>query len=217
MPTITSRVHSETVSSVLRLVADWTAGIWDLSSLAFTIPTGLAGHRTTTLSSLPAFRTCYGPRCLSAQGQSRDLQHGSPMLARCGNIALPDIAHMGVGPIQSNVPHRCVLLLGAFPGDIGSLYNGWETARPSNHRLAQECCRRSAIFLYRSSRVETEAFPQQSLSSRFSLLSPWSRGLTKILTYKETDLPIASLSTASAVLNPDTAYLHHRQLELSTL
>lgn len=106
MPTITSRVHPGTVSSVLRLVADWTAGIWDLSSLAFTIPTGLAGRRTTTLSSLPAFRTCYGPPCLSAQGQSRDLQHGSPMLARCGNIALRDIAHVVIGPVNTGVPHE---------------------------------------------------------------------------------------------------------------
>src|SRR5450755_4335355 len=106
MPTITSRVHPETVSSVLRLVADWTAGIWDLSSLAFTIPTGLAGRRTTTLSSLPAFRTCYGPPCLSAQGQSRDLQHPSPMLARCGNIALRDIAHILVRPVNTAIPHQ---------------------------------------------------------------------------------------------------------------
>ena len=106
MPTITTRVHPGTVSSVLRLVADWTAGIWDLSSLAFTIPTGLAGRRTTTLSSLPAFRTCYGPPCLSAQGQSRDLQHSSPMLARCGNIALRDIAHMVVRPVNTGIPHQ---------------------------------------------------------------------------------------------------------------
>jgi hypothetical protein len=106
MPTITSRVHPGTVSSVFRLVADWTAGIWDSSSQAFTIPTGLAGRRTTTLSSLPAFRTCYGPPCLSAQGQSRDLQHSSPMLARCGNIALRDIAHMLVGPVNTGIPHQ---------------------------------------------------------------------------------------------------------------
>jgi hypothetical protein len=131
MPTITSRVHPGTVSSVLRLVADWTAGIWDLSSLAFTIPTGLAGRRTTTLSSFPAFRTCYGSPCLSAQGQSRDLQHLSPMLARCGNIALRDIAHMGICPVQSNVPHVVASFPSdarAVPGGIGSFYTGWQTA-----------------------------------------------------------------------------------------
>jgi len=142
MPTITSRVHPGTVSSVLRLVADWTAGIWDLSSLAFTIPTGLAGRRTTTLSSFPAFRTCYGSPCLSAQGQSRDLQHLSPMLARCGNIALRDIAHMGVGPIQTNVPHPRLSFSSETPGTIGSLYKGCSKQRPSNHRLAQESCQR---------------------------------------------------------------------------
>ncbi len=143
MPTITSRVHPGTVSSVLRLVADWTAGIWDLSSLAFTIPTGLAGRRTTTLSSFPAFRTCYGSPCLSAQGQSRDLQHLSPMLARCGNIALRDIAHMGICPVQSNVPHAVASFprdSRAVPGGIGSLYTGCSKQRPSNHRLAQESC-----------------------------------------------------------------------------
>ena len=124
MPTITSRVHPGTASGVLRLVADWTAGIWDLSSLAFTIPTGLAGRRTTTPSSLPAFGTCYGSRCLSAQGQSRDLQHGSPMLARCGNIALRDIAHMGVRPIQANVPHTRDSLSQETPGGSGPSITG---------------------------------------------------------------------------------------------
>jgi hypothetical protein len=119
MPTITSRVHPGTASGVVRLVADWTAGIWDLNSVAFTIPTGLAGRRTTTPSSLPAFGTCYGSRRLSAQGQSRDLQHSSPMLARCGNIALRDIAHMGVCPIQTDVPHTCGSFSSATPGVSG--------------------------------------------------------------------------------------------------
>jgi hypothetical protein len=154
MPTITSRVHPGTVSSVLRLVADWTAGIWDLSSLAFTIPTGLAGRRTTTPLSLPAFGTCYGPPCLSVQGQSRDLQHSSPMLARCGNIALRDIAHMGVGPVQSNVPHVRLSFSSALPGSVGSFYTGCSKQRPSNHRLAQEAAKGRTIFPYRSSRVE---------------------------------------------------------------
>jgi hypothetical protein len=140
MPTITSRVHPRTVSSVLRLVADWTAGIWDLSSLAFTIPTGLAGPRTTTLSSLPAFRTCYGPPCLSAQGQSRDLQHSSPMLARCGNIALRDIAHMLISPIQSNVPHLDSHFLTSNSWGNRVLIFWCSKQRPSNHRCTQEGC-----------------------------------------------------------------------------
>src|SRR5260370_1454837 len=42
-----------------------------------------------------------------------------------------------------------------------------------------------AIFLYRSSRVENQAFPRQCLSSRGTPASP-SRGLRKIVTYKET-------------------------------
>ncbi len=166
MPTITSRVHPGTVSSVLRLVADWTAGIWDLSSLAFTIPTGLAGRRTTTLSSLPAFRTCYGPPCLSAQGQSRDLQHSSPMLARCGNIALRDIAHMSICPIQTDVPHTRGSLSRETPGDIGSFYNGCSKHVPPIIDWPRKAAKGSTIFLYRSSRVEKLAFPRQCVSSR---------------------------------------------------
>jgi hypothetical protein len=159
MPSTTSRVHPRTVSSVLRLVADWTAGIWDSSSQAFTIPTGLAGRRTTTLSSLPAFRTCYGPPCLSTQGQSRDLQHLSPMLTRCGNIALRDIAHMLVCPIDPGIPHdKFPSLRERLP--VGEpLYCG---ARGTNFliiALPRQPCQGSASFLNRSSRVEVLAFP----------------------------------------------------------
>jgi hypothetical protein len=182
MPTITSRVHPGTVSSVLfRLVADWTAGIWDLSSLAFTLPTGLAGRRTTTLSSLPAFRTCYGPPCLSAQGQSRDLQHSSPMLARYGNIALRDIAHVGIGPINTGKPHRCPSLsnkksLGKSGPSIQVL-----AARPSNRRWSQESCQGSTIFPYRSSRVEVRVFPRQFLTGQgVSLQARCRMGLVQL-------------------------------------
>ena len=166
MPTITSRVHPETVSSVLRLVADWTAGIWDLSSLAFTIPTGLAGRRTTTLSSLPAFRTCYGPRCLSAQGQSRDLQHGSPMLARCGNIALRDIAHVLICPVDTGIPHENY----SFQQDgflsLRALLL-WRSKRDSLMiGFAQERWKAKSSFLNRSSRVEHLDFrPPRSIVS----------------------------------------------------
>ena len=159
MPTITSRVHPGTVSSILRLVADWTAGIWDLSSLAFTIPTGLAGRRTTTPSSLPAFGTCYGSPYLSAQGESRDLQHGSPMLARCGNIALRDIAHMGVGPVQSNVPHVRLSLSSATPGSVGSFYSGCSKHVPPIIDWPRKAAKGRTISLYRSSRVENQPFP----------------------------------------------------------
>jgi hypothetical protein len=159
MPTITSRVHPGTVSSVLRLVADWTAGIWDLSSLAFTIPTGLAGRRTTTLSSLPAFRTCYGPPCLSAQGQSRDLQHSSPMLARCGNIALRDIAHMIVSPINTGVPHKKRSSLQICFLSRRALIL-WRSKRDSLIiGFAQERGQGSASFLNRSNRLERLDFP----------------------------------------------------------
>src|SRR5215472_5184389 len=42
-------VHPETASSVLRLVADWTAGSWNSSSLAVAIPPGLAARRAKRL------------------------------------------------------------------------------------------------------------------------------------------------------------------------
>src|SRR5690242_14407181 len=91
----TSQAHSEVVS-------DWSA-IKPLvsrmgSSLAFTILTGLAERPVFPLSS--AFRTCYGSRCLSAQGKSRDLRHFSPMPTRCGNSALRDMAHVPITPID---------------------------------------------------------------------------------------------------------------------
>ncbi len=176
MPTITSRVHPGTVSSVLRLVADWTAGIWDLSSLAFTIPTGLAGRRTTTLSSLPAFRTCYGPPCLSAQGQSRDLQHSSPMLARCGNIALRDIAHMVGGPVNTGIPHQqCSSLQQCFLSTRALIL--WRSKRDSLMiGSAEEQCQGSASFLNRSSRVEQADFPwrvQQLYRTSVPLFQPY--------------------------------------------
>src|SRR5947209_13855277 len=75
MTTTTSQVHSEAVfgwSPIGPLVSGMGG------SLAFTILTGLAERLVSSLPS--AFRTGYGPRCLSAQGQSRDLQHLSPML-----------------------------------------------------------------------------------------------------------------------------------------
>ena len=135
MTTTTSQVHPEAVSG-WSPIGPLVSGVG--SSLAFTIPTGLAERRVFSLPS--AFRTCYGPCCLSAQGQSRDLQHFSPMLTRCGNSVLRDMAHMGICPIQSNTPHRCGLLSRGTPGIVGSLYNGCSKQRPSNDRFAQEDC-----------------------------------------------------------------------------
>jgi hypothetical protein len=186
MPTITTRVHPGTVSSVLRLVADWTAGIWDLSSLAFTIPTGLAGRRTTTLSSLPAVRTCYCPPCLSAQGQSRDLQHSSPMLARCGNIALRDIAHMGICPIDACIPHVSLLSLKKpFLGQRVLRLRCSFKARSSNGRSPQERHQGSAICSNRSSRGKGIGFPwwvQQLRTASIGLAEALNTGAYKHIT-----------------------------------
>jgi hypothetical protein len=109
MPRITSRVHPQTASSVLRLVADWTAGSWNSGSLAFAIPPGLAERRATTLSLFSAFVTCYCSRCLSARGEFHDLQHVSPMLTHNGNIVCRDMAHMGIRPINACIPHVVLL------------------------------------------------------------------------------------------------------------
>jgi len=100
MTTTTSQVHSEAVSG-WSPIGPLVSGMG--GSLAFTILTGLAERLVLSLPS--AFRTGYGPRCLSAQGQSRDLQHLSPMLTRCGNSALRDMAHVGISPIDTGKPH----------------------------------------------------------------------------------------------------------------
>jgi hypothetical protein len=100
MTTTTSQVHSEAVSG-WSPIGPLVSGMG--GSLAFTILTGLAERLVLSLPS--AFRTGYGPRCLSAQGQSRDLQHLSPMLTRCGNSALRDMAHVVVGPINAAKLH----------------------------------------------------------------------------------------------------------------
>jgi len=157
MTTTTSQVHSEAVS-------DWSpigplvSGMG--GSVAFTILTGLAERPVFPLPS--AFRTGYGPRCLSAQGQSCDLQHLSPMLTRCGNSALRDMAHVIICPIdpaklhgfapflkQTVFPNSCVLIL------CRSQRDSLMTSR------VQKRCQGRTSFLNQSSRVERRAFPRQ--------------------------------------------------------
>jgi hypothetical protein len=104
MTTTTSLVHPEAVSG-WSPIGPLVSGMG--SSLAFTILTGLAERLVLPLPS--AFRTCYGPRHLSAQGQSRDLRHFSPMPTRCGNSALRDMAHVIVSPVDPCIPHHYVL------------------------------------------------------------------------------------------------------------
>src|SRR6266852_6341200 len=119
MTTITSQAHSETIAG-WSPIGPLVSGMG--SSVAFTILTGLAERPVFPLPS--AFRTCSGPRCLSAQGQSRDLRHFSPMPTRGGNSVLRDMAHMVVGPInaaklhdmapssrKATFPNSCVLIL----------------------------------------------------------------------------------------------------------
>jgi hypothetical protein len=161
MTTITSQAHSETIAG-WSPIGPLVSGMG--SSVAFTILTGLAERPVFPLPS--AFRTGYGPRCLSAQGQSRDLRHFSPMPTRCGDSVLRDMAHMGVGPVQSNIPHPRLSFSSELPGGSGPYIAGGRPQRPSNHRLAQESCQGRTIFFYRSSRVENQAFPRQGISCR---------------------------------------------------
>lgn len=100
MTTITSPIHSETIAG-WSPIGPLVSGMG--SSLAFTILTGLAERPAFPPPS--AFRACYGPRCLSAQGQSRDLRHFSPMPTRGGNSVLRDMAHMIVCPINTAILH----------------------------------------------------------------------------------------------------------------
>ncbi len=156
MTTITSQAHSETIAG-WSPIGPLVSGMG--SSVAFTILTGLAERPVFPLPS--AFRTCYGPRCLSAQGQSRDLRHFSPMPARGGNSVLRDTAHMIVCPIDAAKLHSfspflkytvflnsCVLIL------CRSKRDSLMTSR------IQKPCQGRTSFLNRSSRVEDVAFPR---------------------------------------------------------
>src|SRR5258707_10919521 len=100
MTTITSQAHSETIAG-WSPIGPLVSGMG--SSVAFTILTGLAERPAFPPPS--AFRTCYGPRCLSAQGQSRDLRHFSPMPTRGGHSVLPDMAPVIVCPINTTKLH----------------------------------------------------------------------------------------------------------------
>ena len=154
MTTTTSQVHSEAVSG-WSPIGPLVSGMG--GSLAFTILTGLAERLVLSLPS--AFRTGYGPRCLSAQGQSRDLQHLSPMLTRCGNSALRDMAHVLVRPVNTGIPHqKRSSLHECFLSSRALLL--WRSKRDSLMiGRTQERGRGSASFLNRSSRVEAGDFP----------------------------------------------------------
>ena len=154
MTTTTSRVHPEAISG-WSPIGPLVSGMG--SSLAFTILTGLAERPVLPLPS--AFRTCYGPRCLSAQGQSRDLRHFSPMPTRCGNSALRDMAHVRISPIYAYIPHRqSSPSFTMIVPEVTSPFTVALEARSSHHRFLRNSGRRSAIFGNRSSRVERRDF-----------------------------------------------------------
>ena len=150
MTTTTSRVHPEAISG-WSPIGPLVSGMG--SSLAFTILTGLAERLVLSLPS--AFRTGYGPRCLSAQGQSRDLRHFSPMPTRCGNSALRDMAHVRISPIYAYKPHRqSSPSFTMIVPEVTSPFTVALEARSSHHRFPRNIGRQSPIFLKQSNRVE---------------------------------------------------------------
>jgi hypothetical protein len=166
MTTITSPVHSETIAG-WSPIGPLASGM--RSSLAFTVLTGLAERLVFPPPS--AFRTCYGPRCLSAQGKSRDLRHFSPMPTRGGNSVLRDMAHMIVRPIQASIPHRSVPFWQERDNTWKSLewlspYTPVLKARPSNHQFAQGSHQGSAPSFYQSNWGNYEGFPWQSIPTQ---------------------------------------------------
>src|SRR5258708_944762 len=181
MTSTTSPVHSETIAG-WSPIGPLVSGMG--SSVAFTILTGLAERPVFPLPS--AFRTGYGTRCLSAQGQSRDLRHFSPMPAHCGNSVLRDMAHVRIGPIYSCKPHGQVPPCGNqhVPG-VACPFTVALEARSSNGRFPRNIERRSAIFLNRSSRVEQVDFrlPRSIVykSKSTACSHPVSRGLVNSL------------------------------------
>ncbi len=171
MTPITSQAHSETISG-WSPIGPLVSGMG--SSLAFTILTGLAERPVFPLPS--AFRTGYGPRCLSAQGQSRDLRHFSPMPTRYGNSVLRDMAHMVIRPVNTGIPHQSCSSLYLYVLSTRALLL-WRSQRDSLMiGSAQEQRRESASFLNRSSRVEQVDFSwriQQLYRTSVSLFQPY--------------------------------------------
>ncbi len=131
MTSTTSQAHSETIAG-WSPIGPLVSGMG--SSVAFTILTGLAERRVFPLPS--AFRTCSGPRCLSAQGQSRDLRHFSPMPARCGNSVLRDMAHMIVSPVNPALPHETDSFPYVIEPSQTCPYTRRQTARLSHDRFS---------------------------------------------------------------------------------
>jgi len=170
MTTITSQAHSETIAG-WSPIGPLVSGMG--SSVAFTILTGLAERPVFPLPS--AFRTCYGPRCLSAQGQSRDLRHFSPMPTRCGNSVLRDMAHMVICPIDPAKLHRCSPFLRwtAFLNSCVLILCRSKRDSLMTSRVQKPCQGRTS-FLNRSSRVEQGAFPRQ-VRQFFEPVYSWHR------------------------------------------
>ncbi len=202
MTTTTSQVHSETVSgwSPIGPLVSGMAG-----SLAFTILTGLVERLVFPLPS--AFRTGYGPRCLSAQGQSRDLQHLSPMLTRCGNSALRDMAHVIVRPVNAGKPHsKRSSLKNTVPEHACPSTVALE-ARLSHDRFGSgtgegEDELSQSVKPGGTSSLSPSAF-NSSIEQVYSCSSPVSRGLVTSLMYKEQEwnLLIASIFLIALGLN----------------
>ncbi len=163
MTSTTSPVHSETIAG-WSPIGPLVSGMG--SSVAFTILTGLAERPVFPLPS--AFRTGYGPRCLSAQGQSRDLRHFSPMPAHCGNSVLRDMAHMGVRPIQANVPHTRTSFLHKLLGMSGPYITGARSASLQSSIGPGKLPREERSFLTGRAVWRNKSFPGSSYRAGYT-------------------------------------------------
>src|SRR5262249_28742459 len=86
-----------------------------------------------------------------------------------------------VSPIQTDVPHTCASFRCSLLGGIGSFYNGCSKQRPSNHRLAQECCQgKRDLFLPVKPCGEKKPFPRQGYRAGMNPADPWLKGLKNL-------------------------------------
>ena len=102
------------------------------------------------------------------------------MLARCGNIALRDIAHMGICPIHTDVPHTRASLSQETPGEFGSFYSGWQTATSLQSSIGEGARPGEVRSLLIGRAVwRQQSFPGSVYRKGFPLLTLGRKGLKK--------------------------------------
>jgi muconolactone delta-isomerase len=93
---------------------------------------------------------------------------------------------VGVCPIQTNVPHTRASLSGTTPGDVGSLYSGWQTATSLQSSIGEGVLPGEARSFHIGQAVwRNKSFPGSGYRAGMYPADPWSKGPEKIVTYKE--------------------------------